>query len=100
MQAKAFGREVRGFDEKAWTEHRLEIVVAGNTAKFSQHEELGRFLVETGDRVLVEASPLDRVWGIGLTADDPRASDPAQWLGLNLLGVALTEVRSKLSPTS
>lgn len=99
-QAKAFGREVRGFDEKAWAEHRLEIVVAGNTAKFSQHEELSRFLVGTGDRVLVEASPLDRVWGIGLTADDPRASDPAQWLGLNLLGVALTEVRAKLSPTS
>jgi ribA/ribD-fused uncharacterized protein len=47
----------------------------------------------------VEASPLDRVWGIGLTADDPRAADPSSWLGLNLLGEALMEVRSRLSAT-
>lgn len=96
-QAKAIGREVRGFDSAVWERERLGIVVRGNLAKFSQHEDLRRFLVGTGDRVLVEASPLDRVWGIGLAADDPRAQNPDEWLGLNLLGVALTEVRASLS---
>jgi ribA/ribD-fused uncharacterized protein len=71
--------------------------MAGNLAKFGQHEDLGRFLLGTGDRILVEASPLDRVWGIGLAADDPRAADPAQWLGLNLLGQALMQVRERLA---
>jgi len=51
-------------------------------------------------RVLVEASPLDRVWGIGLAADDPRAADPAGWRGLNLLGFALMEARDLLSGRS
>ncbi|GLZ30747.1 hypothetical protein Lesp02_29360 [Lentzea sp. NBRC 105346] len=95
-QAKAIGREVRGFDDAVWQRERLAIVVRGNLAKFSQHEDLRRFLLGTGDRVLVEASPLDRVWGIGLAADDPRAQDPEQWQGLNLLGAALTEVRASL----
>jgi ribA/ribD-fused uncharacterized protein len=96
-QAKALGREVRDFDQRRWEEHRLDIVVAGNTAKFGQHENLRQFLVGTGDQVLVEASPLDRVWGIGLSADDPRATDPDQWQGLNLLGEALMKVRAALS---
>ena len=96
-EAKALGREVSGFDDALWTATRLEIVVTGNLAKFGQDPALRSYLLGTGSRVLVEASPLDRVWGIGLTADDPRASDPASWLGLNLLGEALMEVRSRLS---
>jgi ribA/ribD-fused uncharacterized protein len=54
--------------------------------KFSAHPSLRECLLATGDRVLVEASPLDPVWGIGLAADDPQAQDPAQWRGRNLLG--------------
>ncbi|OXR44842.1 hypothetical protein B7C42_02796 [Nocardia cerradoensis] len=50
-------------------------------------------LLATGERVLVEAGPMDRIWGIGLAADDPRAEDPAQWKGLNLLGFALMDAR-------
>ncbi|MDT7785121.1 MAG: hypothetical protein QOF58_3540 [Pseudonocardiales bacterium] len=96
-EAKALGREVSGFDAALWTSSRLEIVVSGNLAKFGQDPLLRSYLLGTGSRVLVEASPLDRVWGIGLAADDPRASDPASWLGLNLLGEALMEVRSRLS---
>jgi ribA/ribD-fused uncharacterized protein len=96
-EAKALGREISGFSEEAWVSSRLEIVVEGNLAKFGQDPALRDFLLGTGSRVLVEASPLDRVWGIGLTADDPRALDPASWLGLNLLGEALMEVRSRLS---
>ena len=95
-EAKALGRQVRGFDEQRWAEHRFEAVIAGNTAKFSQHPQLRDFLAQTGSRVLVEASPHDRVWGIGLTADDERAASPASWLGLNLLGFALMEVRQRL----
>ncbi|WP_422747831.1 NADAR family protein [Micromonospora sp. WMMD1219] len=96
-RAKALGRQVRDFDEATWTAARHEIVVAGSVAKFAQHEPLRRFLLGTGDRVLVEASPTDRVWGIGLTADDPRAADPATWRGDNLLGFALMEARATLA---
>lgn len=96
-QAKDLGRQVRNFDRAAWEAHRSAIVVDGNTLKFSQHEQMRSFLLGTGDHVLVEASPLDRVWGIGLHEDDPRAGDPAQWRGLNLLGFALCAVRDVLS---
>ncbi|MFI2710963.1 NADAR family protein [Micromonospora sp. NPDC018662] len=96
-RAKALGRQVRGFDEATWAARRGEIVVAGSVAKFGQHDALRRFLLGTGDRVLVEASPTDRVWGIGLTADDPRAADPATWRGANLLGFALMEARAALT---
>ena len=94
--AKALGRQVHGFDEQCWAEHRFDAVVAGNTAKFGQHPELRDFLAGTGSRVLAEASPLDRVWGIGLAADDERATSPERWPGLNLLGFALMEVRHQL----
>lgn len=97
--AKALGRQVRGFNEQRWAEHRFNVVVAGNLAKFGQHPQLRDFLVGTGRRILVEASPQDRVWGIGLAADDERAGSPERWLGLNLLGFALMEVRHQLTPT-
>ena len=93
---KRLGRAVRGFDTQQWEEARFGIVVRGNQAKFGQNPDLGAFLLGTGDRVLVEASPVDRIWGIGLSADDPRAEDPEQWRGLNLLGFALMEVRRLL----
>lgn len=95
-RAKALGRQVRGFDQTVWDTERYKIVVEGSLAKFSQHPGLLAFLLATGDRVLVEASPVDPVWGIGLAADDPRTQDPAQWLGLNLLGFALMEARAAL----
>ncbi|MFF4700308.1 NADAR family protein [Streptomyces chattanoogensis] len=95
-QAKDIGRTVRGFDDAVWQQHRFRLVVEGNLHKFGQAAALRRFLLGTGSRVLVEASPLDRVWGIGLAADDERAQDPARWRGLNLLGFALMEVRQRL----
>ncbi|MER7077456.1 NADAR family protein [Saccharopolyspora kobensis] len=97
QRAKALGRGVRGFDQQCWEEARCEIVRTGNAAKFAQHPELAEFLRSTGERVLVEASPVDAVWGIGLAADDPRADSPQQWRGLNLLGFALGEVREQLA---
>lgn len=99
-QAKDAGRSVRGFDEEEWRRHRFELVVEGSVHKFGRHPELGAYLLGTGARVLVEASPLDRVWGIGLAADDERAHDPARWRGLNLLGFALMEARQRLAATT
>ncbi len=98
-KAKALGRRVRGFDEQRWLDHRWQIVVAANHMKFGQNDELGAFLLATGNRVLVEASPVDSIWGIGLAADAPEASNPFVWRGLNLLGFALMEVRALLGKT-
>ncbi|MFG1913280.1 NADAR family protein [Micromonospora sp. NPDC048898] len=94
--AKTLGGRVAGFDQQTWSEHRCAIVVAGNLAKFDQHPALRAFLLDTGQRVLVEASPVDRIWGIGLNRDDPAAADPGSWRGLNLLGFALMQVREVL----
>ncbi len=94
--AKALGRRVVGYEETAWVTHRFEAVVQGNQGKFDQNPALGAYLSATGTQILVEASPVDPVWGIGLAQDDPRADDPASWQGLNLLGFALMVVRSRL----
>jgi ribA/ribD-fused uncharacterized protein len=94
--AKKLGRAVRNFDDARWKEKRFAIVVAGSLHKFAQNEPLASFLRSTGTRVLVEASPVDRIWGIGLSKDAPEAQDPRRWRGLNLLGFALMEARSKL----
>ncbi|MEU6237523.1 NADAR family protein [Kitasatospora sp. NPDC047058] len=96
-EAKKLGRLVRGFHEPAWAAARFELVVRGNVAKFGQDEALRAYLLGTGNRVLVEASPVDRLWGIGLAADDERAQRPAAWRGENLLGFALMEARTRLA---
>ncbi|MCK2241184.1 MULTISPECIES: NADAR family protein [unclassified Crossiella] len=95
-EAKTLGRQVKSFDSATWAARRVAIVTTGNELKFTQHPDLAAYLLGTGDRILVEASPLDAVWGIGLTADDPRATDPARWPGENLLGFALMTVRARL----
>ena len=94
--AKTLGGRVVGFDQRIWDEHRVPIVVAGNLATFGQHAGLRTFLPGTGQRVLVEASPVDRIWGIGLARDDPAAVDPTHWPGTNLLGFAPMHVRDVL----
>ncbi|EYT83597.1 hypothetical protein CF54_06415, partial [Streptomyces sp. Tu 6176] len=95
-QAKKAGRLVHGFDDAIWARERFGIVVEGSVHKFAAHPALRDFLLATGDRVLVEASPVDRVWGIGLAAGDEAASDPERWRGPNLLGFALMEARERL----
>jgi ribA/ribD-fused uncharacterized protein len=93
--AKAAGRSVRGFDEEAWAAARFDLVVAGNLAKFRCNPELGVFLATTPPGVLVEASPRDRIWGIGMNASHPNARRPSRWRGTNLLGFALMNVRDQ-----
>lgn len=93
---KALGRKVVGFDGSAWGAARFDLVTRGNVAKFGQDAALRAHLVGTGDAILVEASPRDRIWGIGLGASNPRAVDPMAWRGLNLLGFALVRTRAIL----
>jgi ribA/ribD-fused uncharacterized protein len=95
--AKKLGRMVRGFGEVAWCDHRFELIVRGTVHKFQQHNALREWLLGTKDKVLVEASPMDRIWGIGLAADSDEAQDPARWRGLNLLGFALMAARAQLA---
>lgn len=96
-EQKRLGRIVQNFDEDQWNEVALDIVVEGNYAKFSQNPELREWLLSTGDKILVEASPYDRIWGVGLRESDPRILDKEQWRGTNWLGEALSIVRDMLS---
>ena len=96
-QAKALGRKVKGFNEDVWAANCREIVTRGNVEKFRQNELPLGFLLSTAGTVLVEASHYDRIWGIGMRQDDPRAMDPSDWQGSNLLGFALMDVRSPLA---
>ncbi|HAA6519134.1 TPA: NADAR family protein [Listeria monocytogenes] len=95
-QAKDFGRLIRGFQEDIWLKNRFNIVMRANQAKFSQNEELKKFLMQTKKRILVEASPVDKIWGIGMAADNKNVENPLYWKGLNLLGFALMAVRDEL----
>lgn len=97
---KALGRKVHHFDDKVWKRSREGIVMAGSRAKFTQNPELRTLLLATAGTTLVEASPYDKIWGIGLAASDPRAQDPAQWKGQNLLGKILTALRDELAAGS
>ncbi|KAF5349092.1 hypothetical protein D9756_009327 [Leucocoprinus leucothites] len=91
---KALGRKVKNFDEETWVRERYRIVVEGNKHKFSANAELREKLVKTGDKPIVEASPRDRIWGVGFGAKNAPLKKE-RW-GLNLLGKALEEVRGEL----
>ena len=95
-ECKSLGRKVKNFDGTTWDEAKYEIVKQANYLKFNQNSSLKEFLLSTGQKVIVEASPYDHVWGIGLKQDDARALDPKQWDGENLLGFALMEIRDTL----
>ncbi len=95
-EAKALGRKVSGFVADVWEKACYEIVVKGNMHKFSSDASFKDFLLSTDDKIIVEASPVDTVWGIGLTQDSVHAKDPLHWRGRNLLGFALMDVRDRL----
>lgn len=97
FRIKYLGKQIKNFDEEIWLKERYKIVVKGNMAKFSQNEEIKEFLLNTGYKVIVQASPYDTVWGIGLSEDEIiKSNDPTKWKGQNLLGFALMEVRDEL----
>ncbi len=91
--AKKYGRGVKGFDDTVWEKYRYKYVLEGNRHKFSQNANLEIFLLSTEENIIVEASPFDKVWGIGTRS---HIENPLLWKGLNLLGFALMEVRDEL----
>lgn len=96
VNQKRLGRKVKSFDPHKWNSVCEKIVKEGNIAKFSQNPHLKKKLFDTTGTTLVEASPRDRKWGIGMGASNPKAKDPSQWRGKNLLGNILTEIREDL----
>ena len=97
VQMKALGRQVRGFNAKVWDEVKFSVVLNASYLKFSQNTSLRDFLLQTGSKVLVEASPVDKIWGIGLAASDENAQNPMKWRGQNLLGFALMRARDEIA---
>ena len=95
-EAKSLGRKVKNFNEILWTENSCRIVYNGCLLKFSQNPELGQFLLSTGDKLIVEASPYDKIWGIGLSATKAKKIPQNEWPGTNLLGKCLMNVRNSL----
>ncbi len=96
-KAKKLGRNVLNFKSEIWDEHKCEIVTKGNFHKFDQNPDLKEFLLNTGKRIIVEASPVDAIWGIGMDQNHQHAYNPVLWRGENLLGFCLMEVREQLN---
>ena len=95
-EQKKYGRMIKNFDRAEWDKNCLAIVYEGNFAKFSQNHLLKEEMLATNDRIFVEASPVDFIWGVGLGEEEPDIDNPSFWLGLNLLGQALTLVKQEL----
>jgi ribA/ribD-fused uncharacterized protein len=93
---KSLGRKVKGFNEKIWNTYSTLVVYEGNLLKFSQNPEFREELIKTQDTILVEASPYDKIWGISLREDDPRALNMETWQGENRLGFILTKIRDNI----
>jgi hypothetical protein len=93
---KQLGREIQGFNAQLWDENKERIVYEGNMLKFTQNPELKEALMDTGESIIVEASPVDSIWGIGMDADHAIRVEPSKWPGLNLLGKAIMKVRGTL----
>ena len=94
---KALGRKISNFNESVWVKNRERIVFEGNYAKFTQNPMLKSYIVKQKNKILVEASPYDRIWGVGVDSSDIEfISNPYNWRGLNLLGFTLMKVRDKI----
>ena len=93
-EVKAMGRSIKNFNGGIWNKHKYSIIVEGNIEKFNQNPIMKEYLLSTKDSILVESSPYDKIYGIGLNESDARKVNHTQWKGENLLGFALMEVRS------
>lgn len=94
-EQKALGRSIRNFDVARWSAVSREYVYRANKAKF-ENGPLKKFLLETGNKEIVEASPTDKIWGIGLAVDDDKCLDKTKWRGLNWLGECIMRVRTEI----
>jgi ribA/ribD-fused uncharacterized protein len=95
-EAKELGRQVLGYDDQTWNDRKFEIVKLGNIHKFNQNPDFAEYLLKTDNRILVEASPVDTIWGIGLSQDSKDIDNIYAWRGQNLLGFVLMETRDFL----
>ena len=93
---KSWGKRVKNFDKDEWEAIARDVVYEANYAKFTQHEDFREQLLSTGDKIIVEGSPTDCIWGIGMSCDDPGILDPKNWRGTNWLGEAIMKVREQL----
>ena len=93
---KKLGRKIRGFEQTLWDARKYDIVVEGNKAKFGQNPDIREFLLSTGNAIIAEATPYDKIWGIGLDREQALKGKVEQWKGENLLGCALMDVRDWL----
>lgn len=96
-EQKALGRQVANFDLNIWVQKSMEIVYKGNKAKFKQNKEYLELLISTNGKTIVEASPTDSIWGIGLLESDEKSKNIMKWKGTNFLGIVLTELREELN---
>lgn len=93
---KKYGRKINNFDLEEWKKHNYKIIVDANYAKFSQNEDLKKELLNTGNNIICEASPYDKIYGIGIKKSDPDVHDQSKWKGTNLLGKAIMDAREKI----
>ena len=93
---KKLGRKISNFNEKIWDDNKIEIVTQGNFLKFSQNKELNDLLIMDKELIIVEASPVDKIWGIGLHFDDNLVLEEKNWNGENLLGICIMKARKKI----
>jgi ribA/ribD-fused uncharacterized protein len=93
---KKLGRLVKDFDDDTWEIYSQDIVKIGNYLKFSQNKELKEKIIQTKPHILVEGSPMDRIWGVGLRFDSPLIQDETMWRGKNYLGICLMFIRDIL----
>jgi ribA/ribD-fused uncharacterized protein len=96
-EIKQLGRAVKHFSESQWEDVRYSVAFAGNFAKFTQDKNYFSYLIGTGDSLIVEASPYDRIWGVGLSSGDKRVLSPRTRRGRNLLGCVLMDVRDEIN---
>lgn len=94
---KMYGRKVKNFNENIWIKNRENIVYNGNLLKFQQNKYLQKELLKTNNKILVEASPYDKIWGIGMNKNHKDILDKTKWKGLNLLGICLMKVRETIN---
>lgn len=98
-EQKKLGRKVRNFNPEVWKQNARKIVFRGNLAKFSQNADLKAHLLKTEGTEMVEASPRDRIWGIGMGKNNPDRFNKKMWRGTNWLGEVLTKVREEILST-
>ncbi len=96
IKAKKLGRKVVGYDDVEWSKVRYNIMLDVVKEKFFQNVPLMKEILSTEDKLIVEASPYDEIWGVGLSEVDPEIHDVNNWTGMNLLGNVLMEVRDEI----